>query len=152
MNQASVQEIIRFAITIEEEGVVFYNKYSELAKGDTKNLLIQLASDEKAHAEVFQRLLDELDASTDDYLFQEEVDTYFRSYANNVAFNRRKEKLSSIKEVLQVAIETERLTTEFYRGLIPKTKDEKVLSVLTRLVEEESDHQQVLEDYLKICE
>lgn len=148
MNQANVQEIIRFAITIEEEGVIFYNKYSELAKGDMKKLLLTLASDEKVHAEVFQRILDELDITTDDYLFQEEVDTYFHSYANHVAFNRRKEKLSSLKEVLQVAIETEKITTEFYRGLIPKTSDDKILAILKRLVDEETKHQHVLEDYL----
>ncbi len=97
----------------------------------------------------FQRILDELDITTDDYLFQEEVDTYFHSYANHVAFNRRKEKLSSLKEVLQVAIETEKITTEFYRGLIPKkTSDDKILAILKRLVDEETKHQHVLEDYL----
>lgn len=149
MNQANVQEILRFAITIEEEGVTFYNKYSELAKGDMKKLLLTLASDEKAHAEVFQQMLDELDTSVDDYLFQEEVDSYFRFYANHVAFNRRKEKLTSIIEVLKVAIETEKITTEFYRGLIPKTSDDKVLAILNRLVDEETKHQHVLEDYLK---
>ncbi|WP_105618705.1 ferritin-like domain-containing protein [Vallitalea okinawensis] len=147
MHNASIGEILRFAISIEEEGVGFYNKYSELAKGEVKELMLKLANDEIAHAEVFQKMYEEF-AGHDDYLFTEEVDQYFHSYANHVGFSRRKQELHSIEEALAVAIETEKITTDFYKGLIDKTKDEKLREVLVRLVEEESDHGDILQLHL----
>lgn len=147
MEKANALEIINFAISIEEQGIKFYNEYSKLAKGEIKDLLLKLASDEESHADEFRKMLDKV--SADNYYFSEEVDEYFRSYANHIAFNRRNQKLTSIKEVLEVAIETEKITTEFYQGLIPKTSDEKVVGILKTLVEEETKHRVVLEDYLK---
>lgn len=148
MEKANALEIINFAISIEEEGIRFYNEYSQLAKGETKDLLLKLALDEQNHADEFHRMLNEIE-NADNYYFSEEVKDYFHSYANHVAFNRRKQKLTSIKEVLEVAIDTERITTDFYQGLIPKTSDEKVIKILKALVEEETKHRLVLEEYLK---
>lgn len=146
MENMNALEIINFAISIEEEGINFYNEYSKLAKGEIKDLLLSLASDEEKHSTIFRKMLDNVSANN--YYFTEEVNEYFHSYANHIAFNRRRHRLTSIKEVLEVAIETERITTEFYQGLISKTSDNEVIGILKSLVQEETKHRNVLEDYL----
>ena len=46
----SLQEIVKFAIEIEKEGILFYNKISKKTKNQgLKNIFLKLEIDEKKH-------------------------------------------------------------------------------------------------------
>lgn len=148
MKDATVQEILQLAISIEQEGVEFYNRYADQMEGKVKETLLKLADDEVKHEKYFQSLYNELKADDIwDYLFDAEVEGVFHSIGKSTAFNRDKKELTTFEEVINEGIRTEQVTIDFYRNMLkyakPKTKE-----MLDKLVIEEESHKKTLQEML----
>ncbi len=142
-------EVIQFAISLEEEGVKFYEKYAALADDHLKLILLGLAEDERQHAKIFKDMYKELEVSEseEDYLFSDSVQDYFATHAKSEGFNREVKEVDSVREAIKVAAETEKVTVEYYKSLLEYASDD-VTKVLERLIDEEERHQKRLEELL----
>jgi rubrerythrin len=134
-------ELIKFALSIEEQGVKFYTENAKNATGKSKELLLKLANDEVQHAHIFKKMYTEFEESTTTfaYLFDLDVEAIFNSYANNEIFQRRTEVFDNIEDVIKLGAETEQLTIDYYTSLLPHSK-EPLKSILERLIAEETTH------------
>lgn len=147
----SILELLKFAISIEEEGVKFYNDLADMNDNeDAKAFMRQLANDELQHAAVFQKIYDEVatEENVYEYLYDQDIDAVFSDYAKYAAFNRDVLEGSSLKEVIKVAIETEQITIDYY-DTMKKYAKAKLLPILERLIEEETNHRNQLTEFLK---
>ncbi|MBN2222287.1 MAG: ferritin family protein [Vallitaleaceae bacterium] len=137
----SASEIIQLAISMEEEGVKFYEKYADMADFELKKILLSMAEDEKQHAEVFRKMYNELNVGEEEenYFFEESVLEFFSSYTKNEGFNRVMTPIDSVKDALKIAADTERITINYYKGLLNHSSEE-VGKILVRLIDEETKH------------
>lgn len=134
-------EVLNFAISLEEEGIKFYEKFAKKAKGETRELFLKLADDERSHAAYFTKLYKEAQESQEayDYLFDGDVSDFFHSYAKSEAFSTDPKKVETVLEAIQEGIDTEALTIDFYKQLMPYVNEE-TQKTLKMLVVEEEDH------------
>lgn len=142
-------EVIQLAISIEEEGVKFYEKYAQLADVELKEILLSMADDERQHVIVFKDMYHQLEVTEDEeeYLFSDSVQEFFASYAKNEGFNREHAPIDSVRDALKLAVETEKTTVQYYQSLLEYASND-VKVILTRLIDEETKHQKRLEELL----
>lgn len=142
------REALKFAISMEEEGVVFYETLAQKATGEIKQALLNLAEDEKNHAKTFQGFYDQLELAkqADEYLFEESITAFFRSYAKSKGFEKRQEVPDSLKEAIEMAMETEKITIDYYENL-QRHANSSVAKVLQNLINEEKGHYAKLNKY-----
>jgi len=145
----SSAEVIQLAISMEEEGVRFYEKYAEMADVELKEILMSMAEDEKQHAKIFKEMYNDLEVGTyeEEYLFSDAVQDLFSSYAKNEGFNRNQRPIDSIKDAIRIGIDTEKITISYYKNLLGYA-NESVKEILNRLIIEEEKHQKRLESLL----
>ncbi len=134
-------EVLNFAISLEEEGIIFYEKFAKKAKGETRELFLKLADDERSHAGYFTKLYKEAQESQEayDYLFDAGINDFFHSYAKSEAFSSDPKKVETVEEAIQEGIDTEAITIDFYKQLMPYVND-KTQETLRMLIDEEEDH------------
>lgn len=158
VNNFNGLEIIRTAILMEDEGSKFYKECAKHADGKVKDFLLIAAGQEFVHKEKFQKIYDNLSMGKADdyeYLFDEETSLYLKSLIENKVFNQKdkpQEGFKNIKETLEYAVKSEKLTVELYTKMYSDIKDEEVKNVLEGLIEEEKSHVdyfQMLFDELK---
>jgi len=142
----SVLELLEFAISIEEAGVKFYEQLATMDQSDTsKAFMLKLAGDEKEHAAVFRKIYD--DVATEDnlyeYLYDMDVKAVFADYAKHTAFSRTVDSTQTVEDAIKVGAETEKITIQYYQKMLPYAKPQLV-SILNRLIEEESGHYEKL--------
>lgn len=142
-------EVLQLAISMEEEGVKFYEKYAAMADIELKGILLGMAEDERQHAKVFQDMYKELEISPEesDYLFNDSSQEFFNSYAKSEGFNRNMAPIDSVRDAIKIGAETEKITIQYYKSLLPHVND-SVKAILNRLIKEEEVHQKRLEDLL----
>jgi rubrerythrin len=145
----SGSEVIQLAISMEEEGVKFYEKYAAMADVELKDILLGMAEDERQHAKVFKNMYNELEVNehVEDYLFSDNVQDFFASYAKSEGFNRPNKPIDSVRDAIKIGIETEKVTIEYYKSLL-EFSTEKVKDILLRMIKEEEGHQKRLEELL----
>lgn len=143
----SYKEILKLAISMEEEGILFYEALAQRTKGEVKEGLLSLAEDEKRHKEVFLRWYQDTDKEQgEDYLFEESVDLFFHNYAKSKGFEKRESVPDSLEEAIDIGIETEKITIEYYKSLLEYMKS-PVVEVLKKLIAEEEGHYNKLKSY-----
>lgn len=142
-------EIFSFAISLEEEGVKFYEKFAKIAKGETKELFLKLADDERQHAAYFTKLYKDAQAENEtfDYLFDEHVNDFFHAYAKSTGFNRDEQEITTVLEAIVEGIRTEQITIDYYKNLLTFATD-ATKDALLRLIREEEDHLERLQKLL----
>jgi len=142
-------EVIQFAISLEEEGVKFYEKYAAMADENLKGILLGMAEDERQHAKVFRDMYNDLNISEseEDYLFSDSVQDFFATHAKSEGFGREIKDFETVRDAIKVAAETEKVTIDYYTSLL-EYASEDVIKVLNRLIAEETVHQKRLEELL----
>lgn len=146
MNNFNGLEVIRTAILMEEEGSKFYTDCAKYATGKVKDFLLIAAGQEFVHKDKFQGIYDELSKSNETdyaYLFDEETTAYLRALIENKVFVRKEhseEEFKNIKEVLEYAVKSEKLTVEFYTKMYSGITNSGVKKVIGDLIEEEKSH------------
>ncbi len=142
-------EVIQLAISMEEEGVRFYEKYAAIADVELKEILLGMAEDERQHALIFKDMYNQLDVSEteESYLFDETVQDFFATYAKNEGFSRSQKPIDSVIDALKIGVETEKVTIDYYESLLPYASED-VKAILNRLIAEENRHLERLQSLI----
>ncbi|MGM0437013.1 MAG: ferritin-like domain-containing protein [Bacillota bacterium] len=139
-------EVIEMAKDIEKRGLDFYKKQAKKTDNDElKELLLKLAEDEQEHYDTFSEMLEKAKELTDtdsDYVYSEDVSAYLRAIIEFTVFPSEEEveeKINSIEDVLELAINAEKDSILFYREMM-EYNNEDTNKILKRLVDEEKQH------------
>jgi rubrerythrin len=149
----SINEIIRFAIEIENEGILFYQKMSGKTKvKDLNNLYLQLKNDEQSHKNTFEGFLESL-PKQEEYLYtlDNENIRYLHAIIENTIFEEDKinELVSLLVDdinVLEYAISKEQDSIDFYTNMKKLTAEDKA-GIIDKIIKEEEDHLKMLTEF-----
>jgi len=150
-----ISKVIRTAIKMEESGIGFYQKAEEKTSYPlAKKMFLSFAEDEKRHLTVLKKILTDLKFSDLDQFFAErprqKIENIFRKVKNEI-----KERITANPdelEALKIGIDMELESVQFYQTALEKNEDNLQKAFLRRLVEEEKEHLQMLQNthsYLK---
>lgn len=143
---------------IEVNGANFYRRASEMLKKNQKasKLLLELAAMEEEHRIVYAAMrakLSEQEKENTIYDPEDQMKDYITAIADMTVFN--KEKQSSLtggespKEVMRMAIESEKDSIIFYLGLKDLVPDTSVRSRIDSIIQEEKKHVVILANELR---
>jgi rubrerythrin len=147
---------IKTAIKLEDDGIDFYRKASEKTSHPFgKKMFLSFAEDEKRHLTVLKEILADLKFSDFNRFFEEKtprekIKTVFGEVKNEI-----KERIATNPdelEALKIGMDMESKSVEFYQGALGKTQDSYQEAFFRRLIEEEKEHYQLLQNthsYLK---
>jgi rubrerythrin len=155
-NKYSIREIIQFAIEIEKEGKIFYQKMAGQAMDEKiKKIYLQLMQDESDHQETYQKFLDNLGPDHNEYLYhmQNEYIEYLHSFIENIVFDKDKidqliESFKTEQAAIDYAIEKEKSSIKYYESLkqIVIDHDNKIVD---QIITEEKSHIEKLQNLKK---
>jgi rubrerythrin len=131
-----VRAILAMAIRLEEEGERFYRELSGHFDGEIKKTFLELADQEKVHAEIFRKMSDQ--ESWD------EMDSYLSGYAFYEVFPDTSEILKrkdlTLKEVLNIAISVEKDSIILYYELKDGLVNSDTQKTVKKIIEQEKEH------------
>ena len=149
-------KIIRTAIKMEEDGIDFYQKAAEKSSHPLgRKMFLSFIEDEKRHLAVLKEILADLKFSDFDQFFQEKtprekITSIFRQ--TNKEIKERIAANSDEIKALEIGMDMESKSVKFYQSALEKAEDISQKAFLRRLVEEEKEHYQILQNthsYLK---
>lgn len=143
----SISEILKFAVEIEKEGEIFYNKMSEKTSSESlKKLYTKLKVDEIEHKNIFQNLLENIGPDQNEYPYhlENEYTAYLHSIIENTVFHRSdidkfSETLKDDVSVLDYAIERENDSVKYYENL-KNIIAKKHMQTIDKIIAEEEKH------------
>ena len=151
----NISEVIRTAIKMEEDGIDFYQKAREKTSYPlAKKMFLSFIDDEKRHLAALKRILTDLKFSNFDQFFGEKP----RQKIENIfmkAKNEIKKRITANPDelgALKIGIDMELESVEFYQTALEESEDDHQKTFLGRLIEEEKEHLQLLQNtqsYLK---
>lgn len=152
----SLKEIIRFAIEIEKEGALFYEKMSENSNlKETKDLFLTLKSDELVHMATFEKLLNDVGPDENEYVFhlENEYIAYLHNLIENTIFKKSDldkvaNELKTTDKVIDYAIGKEIDSINYYENM-KKVLNKKYHKTLEKIIKEEHSHKERLEKIKK---
>ena len=142
----SIQEILKVAIGVEENGSKLYQIMERNAQDEkTKRMWVYLKEQEKEHAGIFQGMLDKVGDSTVDFSPDEQYSAYIKAVASEfiltqeVMAKKVDEEAGSTLEAIEFAIQVEKDSILTYSALkeyvLTKNQD-----VLDKIIIEERQH------------
>ncbi len=146
-NPFSFDEIVEFAVKIEENGEVAYRKFAEKfqEKEDFKlyEFFKNLADQEIEHKKIFMNMLKKNEGLNLENTNTEYYD-YFKSYVYDMVFPKEKlenavNNISDLNKALQFAIRMELDSIMFYMDMKNLFGD-KIKSDIDKIIEEERRH------------
>lgn len=141
-------EVLKIAMSIEDEGIKFYTDGAKHTSGKLKDFLLHAAGQEMQHKEKFQKLYNKLlekkGTFDDEYLFDEQVAAYLKSLAENQIFveSPDEDAFQDLKTAAQRAVEAEETTVELYTRMYNGAGYEDMKDILAELIQEEKEHVQ----------
>lgn len=129
-----VEDILKYAIKIENESMLFYRDAVKIVKEESvKSLVVELEMEELKHE---TRLSDML-ASVEGM----DAEGFEKESLEQLIMNREIPNDASEVDVLSIALEREKNTRDFYRRVSMITNlDANVVDVFDKLFEQESGH------------
>lgn len=131
-----VEEILKTAIKIEEEGIGFYTKSARLVDDETgKQTLLFLAEEEMRHKAFFEGVLDSR-GDPNKAIGKLQAPRIFpkpRSYEPGTT-------RSTDQGILEHALENEKKSIEFYSKALGEASDKDLCSGLEIIIKEEQQH------------
>ena len=145
MKEFTVEEIIKFSQTIEEESYKFYNSAKEkFSDEDIKKLLEELAEAEIGHLNRLRALLKENKLSEAD--LKEKVQLDDTGYDSIVRTEVIPNNATSL-DVLNVALKREEKTANTYKMLLNFSNlSDEILDVFEYLTAQEEGHAKIIEN------
>lgn len=121
----SLREIINFAIEIEKEGIVFYEKMAKKTLNvSLKILYTELKNEEQRHKLTFEDLIDSIGPDDNKYIYHSEnlYISYLHSFIEDVIFDKKKTKtltdeLKNDMDAVKYAIKMEEDSIKFYENM-----------------------------------
>jgi rubrerythrin len=142
----SIGELIKIAVGIEKQGIVFYDVMARSTQQpEARDLFIKLAEAECTHMETFKKMLQQSDTYTSSEDQQLEYDDYLRALVNNAVFtdematSELATHIDSEIEALDVGITAEKDSILFYyymKEVIPTIG----VAILDKILNEEKLH------------
>ena len=149
----SVGDIIDLATQIEENGENVYRKAVEKAPNPSLASLLQWLADEEAkHISWFNELREVANSTPIDPQLEELGKNILRSVVGEQSFSLDEadfSRIDTVKELLRLAIEFEKDTILFYEMIQTFVQDRETLDHLKEIIEEETRHIGLLEEYLE---
>ncbi|SHH33416.1 ferritin-like domain-containing protein [Thermosipho atlanticus] len=129
--------IVNMAINVEKQGEFFYKELAKVVNKKFTDTLLELAEQEKQHAEVFIKLAD-----TKEW---DEIDSYISSYASVYiipdleriveSFDKR-----NLNSIFELAIEIEKDSIILYYELKEQVNDNDIKNLIKKIIEQEKSH------------
>lgn len=146
-------EIFDLAIRIEENGEAFFrNAVKKMAKPSLKSLFEWLAEQEVKHKEWFTKGKDRAEVTIESSDLERAGSGILQDILGDQSFSLREADLdhvSSVREILVLAIEFERDTILFFEMILSLVVDETTGTELKEIIAEEKRHIELLEE--KVC-
>lgn len=144
-------EAIKIAIDIEKRGERFYTAAAnKLQDSEVKKMLLDLAQQEKDHADTFERLyssaIGSKDKFDDTYLFEPQISAYLTAMVQTAVFpsdeklDEIMENINKVEDVLKLGIQAEKDSILFYTEMIMYSKLVEAKEAFRRLLKEEKVH------------
>jgi len=148
-------EILKTAIRIEENGIVFYREMiKKFKEKDLQDIFNFLAEEDERHRKIFEEIL----AKSEQYemvdSYPGEYEAYLRAFADEHVFSKEKigelmaKKVKDVKEAIQFGIEVELDSINYYQEIkrfIPDYQKDTI----EKIIEEERGHFLKLSDIKK---
>lgn len=148
----SIRDIIDLAIQIEENGEKVYRKAVEKAPNSSLSSLLQWLADEEAkHIRWFNELREVTNSTPVDPQLEELGKNILRSVVGEQSFSLDEadfSRIDTVKDLLRLAIEFQKDTILFYEMIQTFVQDNEDLDQLGEIIEEETRHIGLLEEYL----
>lgn len=152
-------EALKIAMNIEEEGLEFYSLLMKSAKDEkAKEIFSELASAEKQHLALFQKMYAEITTQPSPGQGCEEyaVDLYLKDLVNTGIFTKKGEarrlatEVKSDIDALKTGIQAEKDSILYYSEAARNTRHEGGKKAFELLISEEKKHLQRLAELLKV--
>jgi rubrerythrin len=148
-------DVIQFAIRIEEDGEAFYRKTALISEDENvRKFFNNLADDEIGHKKIFQDMLSKTGERRMPESFQGEYIAYLRDYIDNKAVftkdatNQQLSNTNDILSALGFAMQRE-LDSILYYQETKKFLSDRHHAVVDNIIEEERKHFANLSEMLK---
>ncbi len=149
----NIDEILKMAEQIEENGVKFYTEAAEAASDSShKEMLLELAGFEKEHKKHFASIREKLsEAEKKGLIFDPEDESawYLKSLSDMRVFFEKKINIKSLTGILKAAIEVEKESILFYHAIKPLVHENFGREKVNHIIKEEMLHIRMLTDKLK---
>jgi rubrerythrin len=148
-------EILKVAMSMEEDGLNYYTNGAKHTDGELKKFLLLAAGQEKLHREKLQRLYNELSntkVDSDEYLFDPDVLAYLKQLIENRVFSTKaniQDAFLNLKSAAEYAVKAEELSVELYSKMHDGITFPEAKKVMLELIDEEKTH---VEFFAKILE
>jgi len=142
----SINEVVRFAIEIEKEGILFYDLMASKTKNDdSKEIFKKLSDDEKLHQAIFETLLSSLPENEKLANLENEYVAYLKAMIESSVFDKNEvakivESFSTDLEAIDYAIGKEKDSIVFYLNLLKLTPKETDIETIEKIIKEEQTH------------
>jgi rubrerythrin len=130
----SVEGILDFAITLEQEAVEFYTDLAEkMSNKEMKEIFIQFSFEEVGHKAKLQKIKDEkIFFLSDEKIEDLKISDYIVS--------ARPEPNMKYEDALKLAMKREKAAFKLYTNLSNKSDDNNMKTLFSLLAQEESKH------------
>ena len=150
------KEAVKMAAMIEENGLKFYTRMSEMVKDEgARKVFKDLAADEKKHSRVIEAKFFP-EAGYTEQITEEEIvlEEYIEKTGASDIFTKRIDVdaliglLDSPRKALILALDTERYSVELFTNLAEKSETEEAKKLYKEIADEERAHVSMIEALL----
>ena len=139
-------EILKTAIRIEENGIIFYREMLNKFKAqELQEIFSFLADEDERHRKIFEEMLSKTERYEMVDSYPGEYEAYLRAFADEHVFSKEKtgqlmaEKVKDIKGAIQFGIEVELDSINYYQEIKRFVPDYQK-TVIEKIVDEERGH------------
>ncbi len=148
----NIEEILKMAEQIEENGVKFYTEAASAASDSSaKQLLLDLAEFEKEHKKTFASIRENLsDKEKQSLIFdpKDESAQYLKALADMRVFFKKEIDIKNIQEILKEALVAEKDSILFYQAMKPLISEQSGVKKIEIIIQEEMKHIKILTEKL----
>jgi len=151
-NDFNANDIFNIAITIEQNGAIFYRDAAKQLKDESqKQFLLELADMEDTHEETFASMQKELkdeEKSSSTFDPDDQNVLYLKALADTKVFFEKEQPENNFKSILACAIQAEKDSIAFYLGMKGLVPEKSGQSKIEDIIKEEMSHIKLLADKL----
>lgn len=139
-------EILKTAVRIEENGIVFYREMlKKFSDKGVQDIFIFLAAEDERHRDIFTEMLSKIEPYEMVESYPGEYMAYLHAFADEHVFSKERtgeimaKKLNDIREAIQFGIEVELDSINYYQEIkqfVPNYQKD----TMDKIVEEERSH------------
>lgn len=139
-------EILKTAVRIEENGIVFYREVlKKFEEKEVQEIFSFLAAEDERHRDIFEEMLSKAEPYEMAESYPGEYKAYLHAFADEHVFNKERagevaaRKIKDIREAVQFGIEIELDSINFYQEIKQFVLDHQK-DTIDKIIEEERSH------------